>query len=204
MIKTKPVTQNGLQLFNVWWYPSHVPVYGCVWCVWMSLLLARIKKIKSKMKVLECSQHYTLIFQTLKGKKSPQSVLESGRNSNSYKLLCMSSLPARIIKLEYSKYVVSRRFRAAYSAVRCRSWPKFELIRDLMVVIMTCENVEDLIKKRFTTIFPLNHLGAICCHRNQISDPIWPKTYRSLSPTTIMFQMKSYCDLPAGLSDIQV
>ena len=34
----------------------------------LSLLPARIKKIQSKMKALECSQHYTLIFQTLKGK----------------------------------------------------------------------------------------------------------------------------------------
>ena len=34
----------------------------------LSLLPARMKKIKSKMKVLECSQHYTLIFQMLKGR----------------------------------------------------------------------------------------------------------------------------------------
>ena len=33
----------------------------------MSLLPARIKKIQSKMKALEWSQHYSLIFQTLKG-----------------------------------------------------------------------------------------------------------------------------------------
>ena len=35
--------------------------------LWVSLLSARMKKIQSKMKVLEWSQHYPLIFHTLKG-----------------------------------------------------------------------------------------------------------------------------------------
>ena len=34
----------------------------------MSSLLASMKKIRSKMKALECSQHYTSIFQTRKGR----------------------------------------------------------------------------------------------------------------------------------------
>ena len=34
---------------------------------WISLLPARMKKIQSKMMALEWSQHYSLIFQTLKG-----------------------------------------------------------------------------------------------------------------------------------------
>ena len=36
--------------------------------LWLSLLHAKINKIRSKMKALECSQHYKSIFQTLKGK----------------------------------------------------------------------------------------------------------------------------------------
>ena len=35
--------------------------------LWMSLLPARMKKIQLKMKALEWSQHYSLIFHTLKG-----------------------------------------------------------------------------------------------------------------------------------------
>ena len=35
--------------------------------IWLSLLPAKMKKIQSKMKVLEWSQHYTLISKTLKG-----------------------------------------------------------------------------------------------------------------------------------------
>ena len=34
---------------------------------WLSLFPARIKKSQSKMKALEMSQHYSLIFQTPKG-----------------------------------------------------------------------------------------------------------------------------------------
>ena len=36
--------------------------------VWLSLLPAKMKKIRSKMKALECSQHYTSNFQTHKGR----------------------------------------------------------------------------------------------------------------------------------------
>ena len=34
----------------------------------LSSLLAKMKKIRSKMKALECSQNYTSIFQTCKGR----------------------------------------------------------------------------------------------------------------------------------------
>ena len=37
----------------------------------------------------------------------------------------------------------SRRSRAAYSAVLGRVWPNFELVRDIMVVFVTCKNEED-------------------------------------------------------------
>ena len=36
--------------------------------LWICLLPASMKKIRSKMKGLECSQHYTSIFQTRKGR----------------------------------------------------------------------------------------------------------------------------------------
>ena len=63
--------------------------------LWMSLLPASMKKIRSKMKALQWSQHYTAIFQTRKG-RSLVLVSLSGRNLNSSKLSCMSSLPAKI------------------------------------------------------------------------------------------------------------
>ena len=47
-----------------------------------------------------------------------------------------------------------------------------------------------------------NHMGAICCHRNQSSEWILPKTKCSLSPTPMMLLMKFDYDWPAGFRDI--
>ena len=53
----------------------------------------------------------------------------------------------------------SRRSRAANSAVLGGIWPKFELVRDIMVVLVTCKYEEDPIKNEgasvFTTFSPL-------------------------------------------------
>ena len=75
----------------------------------------------------------------------------------------MSSLPARMKKiqskmkaLEYSQDF-SIRSREANSAVLGPIWPKFELVRDIMVVLLTCKYKEDPIKNEgprvFTTIY---------------------------------------------------
>ena len=49
-----------------------------------------------------------------------------------------------------------------------------------MVVLVSCKNEEEPIKikgARVVTRFPhYNPMGAICCHENQSSDPILPKT----------------------------
>ena len=86
--------------------------------------------------------------------------------------LCMSSLPARmrlikskIQELEclqdFSHYksmgIVSRRSRAANSAVLGPICPNFELIPDAIDVLVTCQFEEDRIKNRgarvFTTLY---------------------------------------------------
>ena len=46
-----------------------------------------------------------------------------------------------------------RRSMAANSAVHGRIWPNFELIRDFIVVLVTCKNEEDPIKNEGTKIF---------------------------------------------------
>ena len=58
----------------------------------MSSLPARIKMIRSRMKELECSQHYTSIFSDAQGQITLESVVISSRNWNSSKLSCMSLL----------------------------------------------------------------------------------------------------------------
>ena len=67
----------------------------------MSLLPARIKKIESKMKSLEWPQnvsHYKSmeIFPDAQGQVTLQSVIGSGRISNSFETLLLSLLPARM------------------------------------------------------------------------------------------------------------
>ena len=68
----------------------------------MSSLPARMMLIKSKMKELECSQDFSHnksmgIFTDAQGQLTPQSLVRSGRISNSSEMLWMSLLPASII-----------------------------------------------------------------------------------------------------------
>ena len=84
-----------------------------------------------------------------------------GRNLNSSKLSCLSSLPARMRMIEskmkelecsqdFSHYksmgIFSRRSMAANLKVLGPIWPNFELVRDVMDVLATCKYEEDPIK----------------------------------------------------------
>ena len=78
------------------WYSSKL---SC-----MSSLPTRMKMIHTKMKELECSQdfsHYKSmgIFPDAQGQLTPQSLVESGPNSNLSKILWLSSLPASMKKI---------------------------------------------------------------------------------------------------------
>ena len=82
----------------------------------MSSLPARMRLITSKMKELECSQdfsHYKSmgIFPDAQGQLTPQSLVLSGRISNSSEMLWMSSLPASMKKIRSKiKVLVLTRF----------------------------------------------------------------------------------------------
>ena len=70
----------------------------------MSSLPARMRMIESKMKELECSQDYSHfksmgIFPDAQGQLTPQSLVRSGRISNSFEMLWMFSLPASMMKI---------------------------------------------------------------------------------------------------------
>ena len=109
--------------------------------LWLVLLSARMKKIHPKMKVLEWSQlfsHYKSmeIFPDAQGQLTHKSLVGSCPISNPSKILWLSLLPARI-KMNKSKM------------------KELEWSQD----------------------FPYyNSMVAICCHGNQSSDPILPKT----------------------------
>ena len=45
-----------------------------------------------------------------------------------------------------------KRSRAANSAVRRRIWSKFELIRDIVVILVTCKNEEDPLKNKDASV----------------------------------------------------
>ena len=97
----------------------------------------------------------------------------SGRNLNSSKLSCMSSLPARMRMIDskinelecsqdFSHYKSMGIFpdaQAANSAVLGPIWPNFKLVRDVMDVLITCKYEEDLVKNEGarvdTTFSPL-------------------------------------------------
>ena len=96
----------------------------------------------------------------------------SGRNSNSSKLSCMSSLPARlrmieskVKELECSQYFSHYKSMGIFPDTQVRRtvlgriWPKFELVQDIIVVLVTCKYEEDPIKNEgasvFTTFSPL-------------------------------------------------
>ena len=72
--------------------------------LWVSLLPAIRKKIQSKMKALERSQHYSSISDA-KGQVTPKSMMKSGQNSISSKLLWLALLPARMKKIEEARLV---------------------------------------------------------------------------------------------------
>ena len=70
----------------------------------MSSLPTGMKLIHTKMKELELSQdfsHYKSmgIFQNAQGQLTPQSLVESGPNSNLSEILWLSSLPANMKKI---------------------------------------------------------------------------------------------------------
>ena len=139
--------------------------------LWMSSLPASMNKIRSKMKALEWSQHYMYSnFSDAQGQITLVLVSVSGRDLNSSKLSCRSSLPARMRMIDskmkelecsqdFSYGDFSRCSRAANSAVLGPIWPNFKLVRDVMDVLVTCKYEEDPIKNEgarvVTTFSPL-------------------------------------------------
>ena len=150
-------------------------------------------------------------FSDVQGQITLVLVSVSGRNLNSSKLSCMSSLPARMMMIDskmkelecsqdFSHYksmgIFARRSRAANSAVLGPIWPNFELVRDVMDVLVTCKYEEDPIKNEgarvdttFSPLYPygsyplpwkpefrsnlVQNLMQSIPHPNDTSDKIW-------------------------------
>ena len=96
------------------------------------------------------------IFVT-QGQVIPKWVVWFGLNPNLTELLCcLSWLPATLMMIRskltelawrhHFPIIIFRRSRAANSVVSGPIWPKFELVRDLMHVLVTCKFKKDRIK----------------------------------------------------------
>ena len=103
---------------------------------------------------------------------------------------------------------IFRRSRAANSVVSGPIWPKFELVRDYMDVLVIYKYKKDRIKtteKTWRHHFPhYKSMGVFCCYGNQSSDIICSKILCSLSLTPVMLHIKFDQDWPTGFIDIQV
>ena len=163
--------------------------------LWLSSLAAKMKKIRSKIEALECSQHYTSIFSDAKGQITLESVAVSGWNLNSSKLSCMSSLPARMrmIEAKMKELECSQDF-SHYKSMGIFPDPQGQLTQQSLVRSGRILNSSEMLwmfslpasmKKIWSKMkvlewsqhFPhYNPMGAIRCHGHQSSDLIWPKT----------------------------
>ena len=73
-----------------------------------------------------------------------------------------------------------------------------------MPVHVSCKSDKKTTEKRWRHRFPYyKSMGAFCCHGNQSSDPICPKTSSNLSPTLMILHIKFDQHWPTGLRDFK-
>ena len=147
----------------------------------------------------------------------------SGRNLNSSKLSCMSLLPAKVRMIhskmkelecsqDFSYYKCMGIFPDAQGQLTPQSLVRSGRILNSSEMLLMFSLPASMKKMRsknegarvLITFLYYNPMGAICCHGRQSYNPIWPKTYCSLSSTPMMVQIKFRYDWPTGCGDIQV
>ena len=140
-------------------------------------------------------------FSDAQGQITPESVVVSGRNLNSSKLSCMSSLPARMRMIEskmkelecsqdYSHYKSMGIFPDAQGQLTPLSLVRSGRIANLSEMLLMFSLPASMKKIRskmkaleWSQHFPHYYpMGAIRCHGYQSSDPIWPKPNAAFSP----------------------
>ena len=134
-------------------------------------------------------------FSDAQGQLTPKSVMESCRNSNSYELLWLVLLSARM-KIIYPKMKVlkwSQHFphyksmgifpnaqgQLTHKSLvgSCQISNPFEILWLSLLPARILKNKSKMKELEWSQDVPHYHpMGAICCHGNQSSDPILPKT----------------------------
>ena len=134
-------------------------------------------------------------FSDVQGQITLGSVVVSGRNLNSSKLSCISSLPARMSLIKskmkelgcsqgFSHYKSKGIFSDAQGQLTPQSLVRFGQISNSSEMLWMASLPASMKKIRSkiealecSQHFPhYNPMGAIRCHGHQSSDPIWPKT----------------------------
>ena len=132
----------------------------------MSLFSARMKRLQSKMKTLECPKHFSNyksmgILSDAQGQLTPKTIVGSCQNSNSVENLWLFFLPARMKRiqskmeaLECSQHytLIFRRLRTGNFVVSGRIWLKFKLIKAFNHVLVSCKNDKFPIKNEGTRV----------------------------------------------------
>ena len=139
------------------------PVYVIITCKYEK---DPIKKSREKVETSFFPNFKPMgIFSDAQGQLTLQSVVQSGRNSNSSELSCMSSLPASMKRIGCK--TAEKKWRHLFFIITLIVtmetsswiWPNFKLIQALMYVIITCKYEKDPINKSRekveTSFFPL-------------------------------------------------
>ena len=115
---------------------------------------------------------------------TPKWIIRSGQNSNSFELLCLSSLPAILTKIQSKVTEKSWRHhflhcsRALNSKITGQIRPKFEPVRDFMPVLVSCKFDEDWIHSNWEktdTIFPIqSHWERSRANNSVVKSPTRP------------------------------
>ena len=134
-------------------------------------------------------------FSHVQGQLTPKSVMKSCRNSNPSKLSWLAVLPANMKKIHckmkalewsqcFSHYKSMGIFPNAQGQLTHKTFVGYCPISNSSKILWL-SSLRARIKKNQSIMkelewsqgFPhYNPMGTICCHGNQSSDPIWPKT----------------------------
>ena len=134
-------------------------------------------------------------FSDVQGQITLELVAVSGRNMNSSKLSCMSSLPARMRMIDskmkelecsqdFFHYKSMGIFPDTQGQLTLQSLVRSGRISNLSEMLWmfslpaSMKKIQSKMKAlECSQHFPhYNPMGAICCHGHQSSNPIWPKT----------------------------
>ena len=161
----------------------------------MGLLVACKKEDPIKNEGVRVVTALFINFSDAQGQLTPKSAMDSCWNSNPSKLSWLVLLSARMVKihpkmkvLEWSQHFSHNKSMGIFPDAQvqlthkslvgsCRISIPFEILWLSLLPARIQKNKSKMKELEWSQDFPhYNPIGAICCHGNQSSDPILPKT----------------------------